>query len=245
MTSVIIPAWNGAAHIAEAILSARAAGAGEIIVVDDASPDISAAIAARLGCRVIRHETNRRQIEAKNTGLRHAAGELIMFLDQDDVLEADALSIMRGEFERFPDLDAVQAQARDFLSPEANPDKMACVKVRARYYGQISGAMLFQRRVFERTGPFALPSGAYTGELVWLFDRFAACGLRCGKIDFVSVRRRIHDANFGMLNRDIEYRDYARVLRERLRKKKAPPDEANGRQDAWDNAEEKGDEGSF
>ena len=84
--SVVVPTYKAAAFLAEAVASVRAQtyGAAEIIVVDDASPDDSAAVAESLGVRVVRQETNQGPSAARNRGVALATGDLVAFLDADD-----------------------------------------------------------------------------------------------------------------------------------------------------------------
>jgi glycosyltransferase involved in cell wall biosynthesis len=65
-------------------VEAQTATPVEILVVDDGSRDESAAVAERLGARVIRHERNRGVSAARNTALGAASGEWVAFLDTDD-----------------------------------------------------------------------------------------------------------------------------------------------------------------
>lgn len=86
--SVVIPAYNAAATITEALATVRAQTFGdfEIIVVDDASQDETASVIERSGadCRVIVHPQNRGPACARNTGIEASTGEWIAFLDGDD-----------------------------------------------------------------------------------------------------------------------------------------------------------------
>ena len=87
MISFIIPAYNEELELSSTITAIRAAASGvtqpyEIIVVDDASADATAEIAAMAGARVI--SINRRQIAAsRNAGARAARGEYLLFVDAD------------------------------------------------------------------------------------------------------------------------------------------------------------------
>ena len=91
--SIIIPAYNEEAGIAELALRVLATSAAlarlgihelELLVVDDGSSDQTARIAAGIeGVRLIRHGTNRGYGAALKTGFRQARGELIGFLDAD------------------------------------------------------------------------------------------------------------------------------------------------------------------
>lgn len=97
LISAIVPMFNGGAFIEEAIRSilAQTLKPDEIIVVDDGSTDGGPAIVARLAetspIRVIRQE-NAGQSSARNIGVDHARGDLIAFLDQDDIWYPDHLA---------------------------------------------------------------------------------------------------------------------------------------------------------
>jgi glycosyltransferase involved in cell wall biosynthesis len=63
----------------------------ELILVDDCSPDSSIEIAREYAANddritIIRHEVNKRQGGARNSGLAAAKGEYIWFVDPDDML---------------------------------------------------------------------------------------------------------------------------------------------------------------
>ena len=95
LTSIVIPCHNQREYVADAMASAVAQGAVEVIVVDDGSTDGSAAEAARFpSVRVIR-QRNRGVACARNTGARAARGEFVMFLDADDRLRPAAVSTLR------------------------------------------------------------------------------------------------------------------------------------------------------
>ena len=84
--TVVIPAYERAALLPRALASvaAQTRRPAEVIVVDDGSADDSAAVAERLGARVIRHERNRGVSAARNTALEAARSEWVAFLDTDD-----------------------------------------------------------------------------------------------------------------------------------------------------------------
>lgn len=90
--SVVIPAFNAAAFIAETIRSAQEQTHAplEIIVVDDGSADTTARIAGEMGCRVIR-QSNGGVCAARNSGIMSARGEWIALLDHDDIWHPDKL----------------------------------------------------------------------------------------------------------------------------------------------------------
>lgn len=92
--SVIIPAYNSAAFIEDTIASARAldCDALELIVVDDGSSDDTAQIVGAMEDVLLIAQANAGDSAARNTGLKAASGEYILFLDHDDLLLAEAVT---------------------------------------------------------------------------------------------------------------------------------------------------------
>lgn len=87
LVSVVIPARNAAATLARAIASVQAQdwAALDIIVVDDASTDATAAVAAGFaGVRTIRLPAQSGAAAARNAGIAAASGRVIAFQDADD-----------------------------------------------------------------------------------------------------------------------------------------------------------------
>jgi glycosyltransferase involved in cell wall biosynthesis len=213
--SVIIPVRNGANYLRDAITSAqRQELPVEIIVVDDGSTDETAAIAAEAGCLVLRHEVSKGQVAGKNTGLKMAAGRYVVFLDHDDVVRDGAWRSMSDVLEQDPSVSAVQAMVKDFLSPEIPAMPGTLIRPEP-YYGLFTGAVLIRREVFDQIGPFS--EGLHTGDIIEWFQRMEQHHLTIRKVDMVSTDRRIHQTNFGKTDAREEMKNYAAVLRERLK----------------------------
>lgn len=108
--SVIIPTYNHAAYLREAVDSARRQTAPpfEIIVVDDGSTDETPRILAAYGDRIrtIRQE-NQGVAAARNAGLAAARGDYVAFLDSDDIWNLRKLERQIARFESDPDLGLV------------------------------------------------------------------------------------------------------------------------------------------
>lgn len=79
----------------------------EVIIVDDCSPDNSADIARSFINRddrfmYIKHPENQGVSAARNTGIEHATGDYILFLDPDDLYEKNLLRVCAAALERNP-----------------------------------------------------------------------------------------------------------------------------------------------
>lgn len=88
LVSVIIPCYNSAAHITDAINSVFAQDYPniEVIVVDDGSTDNSIDILRQFGDKiVVQQQANQGPAAARNAGMRLAKGEFIAFIDSDDL----------------------------------------------------------------------------------------------------------------------------------------------------------------
>lgn len=94
--SVVIPSHNGAATLAACLESLHASSQPphEIIVVDDASTDDTAHIAARLHCRLIQLDENIGAARAKNRGAAEATGDILFFTDDDVIVARGAIEQM-------------------------------------------------------------------------------------------------------------------------------------------------------
>jgi glycosyltransferase involved in cell wall biosynthesis len=111
--SVIIPAYNAADTIAETLrsLSSQTSTSWEAIVVDDGSTDTTAAVArtcANADRRItVFSQPNAGESGARNTGIRRAQFDWLLFLDADDWIASDHLEKMTGALLSDLSLDAV------------------------------------------------------------------------------------------------------------------------------------------
>lgn len=163
--SVVIPAYNLARYLSQAIDSvlAQSRPASEIIVVDDGSSDETPEVLTVYGdrIRVLRHE-NRGLSAARNAGAATAHGDLLAFLDADDIwmptklekqvarFEADAeVGLVHCGVEEIDGLGNVIGRRLDGLEGRVSEDML--LFERGVILGGGSGCVML-RSLFEQVG---------------------------------------------------------------------------------------------
>jgi len=195
--SVVIPAFNAARFLADAVDSVRRQRPVpiEIIIVDDGSTDETPAVVARLGppVRGLR-QVNRGPAAARNAGFALARGQAIAFLDADDWWTADALEVLHAALITDPELDAAIGLTQVMTVPDgAEGISRAVPSGRAGLITTL-GSTLIRRRALGRVGLFdeTLPYGE---EDVDWFLRAREAGARFATLSQVTLNYRRHDRN--------------------------------------------------
>lgn len=118
--SVIVPCYNYARFLGRTIgsLQMQSYRNWEAIVVDDGSTDDTRQVALRLADEDPRvryvHQQNSGTSEAKNTGIRLAQGEYVLFLDADDLISPEKLKAHVEHFRNSPHVDISYSRFRYF-----------------------------------------------------------------------------------------------------------------------------------
>jgi glycosyltransferase involved in cell wall biosynthesis len=100
--SIVVPIFNARSYLERCLRSVMAQSCGELecLLVDDGSTDgglelaerALAAYAGPVEFRILRHDRNRGQSAARNTGIRAATGDYLYFLDSDDEIFPDTVA---------------------------------------------------------------------------------------------------------------------------------------------------------
>lgn len=210
--SVVIPAFNAEPYLAEAIQSVLDQGVPgtEVLVVDDGSTDGTAAVAASFGSRItLIRQANTGIGAARNAGMERSTGELLAFLDADDVWPAGSLRGRMSVLGVAGQVDGVFGAVQEFHHGGADLPVQA---------GAVAGSLLVRRRSFETVGRF--DDTLKVGEFIDWMARAQDAGLRFTSIPEVVLRRRLHTSNTGILQRDSRV-EYTRVLRAALARRRA------------------------
>lgn len=166
--SVIILNYNYAHFLAVAIESALAQGVDdfEVVVVDDGSTDNSREVIASYGGRVVPvYKQNGGLASSYNAGFAHSRGEVICFLDADDLFLPEKLSALAEIYQSLPEIGWLFHQMR--LENEKgifvgttpnNPEGMADLRARMVSGGLVAigtstSGMTFRRNLLSQILP--------------------------------------------------------------------------------------------
>ena len=203
--AIIIPAYNAAAFLAEAIKSAlvQTHPAAQVIVVDDGSTDETATVAKEFGDAVmLLRQPNAGVSAARNFGAAQTSADWLLFLDADDRLRPYALKTLLARAAESP-LGCIYGQSVDFTANgRFDMELGSCA---------MQGAVPLGARVAFWKAPIATPGAAIILRDViervggWnpLFNTTADRDLWCrigtvmefGFVHDVVVERRIHETN--------------------------------------------------
>ena len=219
LVSVIIPCYNAERYVAEAIQSVldQTYQSFEIIVIDDGSQDGSAAVVQQFPDVRYRYQENGGIGAARNRAIEMAEGDYFAFLDADDLWAKDKLARQLDAFAQEPSLDMVFGYVQQFLSPDATrdpaQDTLAHEDPKAGY---IPSSLMVRRASFLRVGLFA---DWRMGEFFDWYARAQELGLKKLMLPRIVTRRRIHDANNGIQQREA-ISDYLHILKKSLDRRK-------------------------
>lgn len=210
--SVVIPVYNRERYVVEAIQSVldQTRPADEVVVVDDGSTDQSVQVVQRMGSPIVRivRQANAGIGAARNRGVAESSGDLIAFLDSDDVWTREKLEVQERAFDD-AGVMLVFGQLIQFLSSDQHDEMAGTFAIAQEPAPGFSAITLLARRVaIERTGPF--DTGLRVGEFIDWLARARHLELGTVVVPEVVARRRIHGANTVLTT---GRGDYLRVLK--------------------------------
>lgn len=181
--SIIIPTFNRAGMLREALDSIleQSSSSIEIVVADDASTDDSLAVCEEFKARalskgmeflVIQSDINKGAPFLRNEGFRQSSGEVVMFMDSDDVLEPDVVRQLLPEFSD-PSIEFIYGKVRltdESLHPLPGETIGSPYNRGGRdiggYHWQTMGA-IYRRKLIEMVDPW---QEKLTGSQDWEFQ---------------------------------------------------------------------------
>lgn len=162
--SVVINNYNYGRYVEECIQSVidQSRAADEIIIVDDGSTDNSVEIIRRFEGVKLLCQPNGGQLSAMMTGVEAATGDILVFLDSDDIWNPDHLEIVEKTFITNPSADCLFTKMQMFgndegphaLNSKDYPNRIKCTRLAVyhlRYFfGRPTSACSFRTGVVKK-----------------------------------------------------------------------------------------------
>ncbi|MEP6875582.1 MAG: glycosyltransferase family A protein, partial [Burkholderiales bacterium] len=179
--SIVVTCFNYERYVAHAVHSAleQTPPPLEIIVVDDGSTDGSAAVLASFGERItVISQENRGQIAATNRGYAACHGDIVLFLDADDLLCPGALAAVVGAWT--PGCTKVQFELEVINGAGELLGRRFCNYVRGYGAAEI-------RREFSRFGTYVWPVLTGNAYSRWFLERVMPLSVSMGPDGFLNT----------------------------------------------------------
>lgn len=207
-----IPAYNAERWLPDAIesLLAQTAPPEDILVLDDGSNDETAAVAAGFGDRVrVVSQPNSGIGAARNRAVELVRGEIVAFLDADDLYTPSSIATRLDVLLKRPHVGVVFGHERRFAEiRDGEP-----VPIGPSRPSPLPGSMLVRRSALERVGSFPADTRVAEG-LDWLL-RAQELSVESVTVDEQVLWRRVHGENNSVRHRD-SMGEFARTLKASL-----------------------------
>jgi glycosyltransferase involved in cell wall biosynthesis len=214
---VVIPAFNAERFLAQALDSvlSQTYPVADILVVDDGSSDGTYALATAHSPRVrVERQDNAGIGAARNRGVEMAHGDVVAFLDADDLLTSSSIACRVELLTRRPEVELVFGRVVRFRQLlDGVP-----VAIDAPLPAHLPGAMLVRRAALARVGSF--PTETHVAEgLDWLL-RARELPLKEATLDEQVIWRRVHGENNSLRHR-AQIGEFAHALKASLDRRRA------------------------
>ncbi|MCL7959453.1 MAG: glycosyltransferase family 2 protein [marine benthic group bacterium] len=227
LISCVVPVYNGERHLEEALDSilAQEWRPIQVIVVDDGSTDRTLEVARKVAERApevtVVSQANAGPTVARNTGIALAKGDLICFLDADDLWHPEKLVRQARRFEEEPNLDHSVHHIQNFWEEELAAEAEA-YQGHARgkpIAGYVTQCLMVRRRAFDRIGTFN--TELKHGDSAEWFLRAREAGLRGDLMPDVLTHRRMHAENRSRVQASGSLDEFFGILKQSIDRKRA------------------------
>jgi glycosyltransferase involved in cell wall biosynthesis len=196
LISVIVPAYNAEKYLADAVQSVidQNHTPMEIIVVDDGSIDETAGVVASFGRKVhYIYQENSGPAIARNTGIGVAKGDILGFIDADDIWADDNITTQLPILLEQPDVDIVLGATQRIRQTTFSKGGEPFENLFDPQIFYSFGASLIRKTVFDKIGMLD-PAMKYGEDVDW-FLRARDHGISIRYQHEVVLFYRLHDKN--------------------------------------------------
>ena len=154
--SAIVPVYNGENFLARAInnILSQQYQPLEIIIIDDGSTDNTANIAKQYPDIIYHYQENAGPSAARNRGIKLAKGNVIAFLDVDDLWSDHKLAIQLQCLKENPNVEIVQGLIQKVKYLELETGEILSSHYYEPYQYILLGSSIYRSSIFEKVGLF-------------------------------------------------------------------------------------------
>ena len=216
LVSVVMPAYNAAAYLEEAVKSIleQSYGNFEFIIIDDGSADRTREILEHFTdprIKLIFNEKNEGNYPARNKGCRLAGGKYIAVMDADDIADPDRLAVQVRFMEENPEVGVVGSAYKlsDRNTTIVEPVKWEEIRyVLMKTFCMLHPTLLIRKRDMEAIG-FYKTESLYAED----YDLVLRLALKCKVVNLpdVLLTRRLHDEQISKVHKRVQNEFAAKV----------------------------------
>ncbi len=203
LVTVIMPVYNGANYIGEAIESVLIQNYPklELVIVDDGSTDNTKEVVSRCKDERIKYiyKENGGPSSARNCAIRKAKGQYIIPLDSDDMMAPNFITLHLQEFEKYPETDLVYCDVllidgdgkpiKVMNKPEYQDRRHLIKDLFRQGHPVIPFRLGIRKRVFDKIGLY--DETLMIGEDYDMMRRFVKAGLKAHHLSEALHLRRV------------------------------------------------------
>jgi len=194
LVSIIMPVYNGENYVKQALesLFRDVYLPLEVIAVDDGSSDNTSHIIGQYENVRYVYQDNEGVASARNKGISLSRGEIIAFLDCDDIWQPDRLTATVSYFHQHPETGYVLSKQMMFVEPGFDvPTWVKPEWLEKPQDASNTGVLVARRVTFDRVGLFNVDMGS--GEDTEWLVRAREAGVPMARLQEVALLRRIHE----------------------------------------------------
>ncbi len=223
--SIVIPVYKAEKYIRQAVESALSQPeVGEIILIEDASPDNSLKVCQELAneyslVKLFCHndKKNHGASASRNLGIQKANFDYIAFLDADDFYLPGRFKVAIEKFNKYPEIDGVYEAVGTYFQDEESQEKWASIGRNTRKLTTVNeiiepdllfetlvkkeevgwfhaDGLVVRKAIFGRTGYFD-EHLEFSEDIVMWFKMAAVGKLLPGSLEVPVAMRRVHSHN--------------------------------------------------